>query len=79
FSSMAQTLVQLNADPRIRGRVIGLYSMAAQGLRAFSGITVGVAGALVGVHLSLAGAAAATFVVTAGLWLSHPRWHRQGG
>lgn len=79
FSSMAQTLVQLNAAPQIRGRVIGLYSMAAQGLRAFSGITVGVAGALVGVHLSLAGAAAATFALTAGMWLSHPRWHRQDG
>lgn len=69
FSSMAQALVQLRAQAEIRGRVIGLYSMSAQGLRAFSGITVGVAGSLVGVHWSLAGAALATLLLTGSLWL----------
>ena len=57
FSSMAQTLVQLNAPAEIRGRVIGLFNMSALGLRAFAGITVGIVGTLVGVHRSLAGAA----------------------
>jgi hypothetical protein len=57
FSSMAQTLVQINAPAAIRGRVIGLFNMSALGLRAFSGITVGIVGALLGVHWSLAGAA----------------------
>jgi hypothetical protein len=51
---MNQTLVQLNAPPPIRGRVVGLYNMFAQGLRAFSGITIGVGGSIVGVHWSLA-------------------------
>jgi MFS family permease len=54
FNSMAQTLVQLNAPTDIRGRVIGLYNMASLGLRAFSGVTVGLIGSLIGVHWSLA-------------------------
>jgi MFS family permease len=54
FYAMAQTLVQLNAPPAVRGRVIGLFSMSALGLRAFSGVTVGLAGSLIGIHLSLA-------------------------
>ena len=54
FNSMAQTLVQLKAPPDIRGRVIGLYSMAALGLRTFSGVTVGIVGGLIGIHWSLA-------------------------
>ena len=54
FYAMAQTLVQLNAPAAVRGRVIGLFSMSALGLRAFSGLTVGVGGSLIGIHLSLA-------------------------
>jgi MFS family permease len=54
FAAMAQTLVQLNAPHEIRGRVIGLYAMSALGLRAFSGVTVGILGSLIGVHWSLA-------------------------
>lgn len=53
FNSMAQALVQMHAPAAIRGRVIGLYSMAALGLRAFSGITVGFLGGVIGIHLSL--------------------------
>jgi hypothetical protein len=50
---MAQTLVQLNAPTEIRGRVVGLFNMAGLGMRAFSGITVGVLGAGIGIHWSL--------------------------
>ena len=53
FNAMAQTLVQLNAPPAQRGRVIGLYAMAALGLRGFSGVSVGLVGALIGIHNSL--------------------------
>ena len=53
FNSMAQSLVQIHAPAAMRGRVIGLYSMAALGLRAFSGVTVGIAGGLIGIHWSL--------------------------
>ncbi|MSQ53513.1 MAG: MFS transporter [Betaproteobacteria bacterium] len=54
FGSMAQTLVQLEAPAHLRGRVIGLYNTFGQGLRAFSGVTIGAGGALIGVHWSLA-------------------------
>lgn len=53
FNAMAMTLVQLNAPAHIRGRVIGLYTMSALGLRAFSGVTVGVVGGMIGIHWSL--------------------------
>jgi MFS family permease len=54
FFAMAQTLVQLNAPEAVRGRVIGVFIMSALGLRAFSGVTVGVGGSLIGIHASLA-------------------------
>jgi MFS family permease len=63
FNSMAQTLVQLEAPLEMRGRAIGVFSMFASGMRMFSGITVGLAGARVGIHVSLAASAAVLFVV----------------
>jgi MFS family permease len=54
FSSMVQTIVQINAPNQIRGRVLGLFNMAALGLRAFSGITVGLLGSAITIHYSLA-------------------------
>jgi hypothetical protein len=72
FSSMLQTLVQMNAPDESRGRVLGLYNMAAAGLRAASGITVGLAGSVVSIHVSLAAAAVAFVATAGGLW----RWAR---
>lgn len=63
FSSMSRALVQLNAPPEIRGRVIGLYNMSDLGLRSFSGMTVGFGGSLIGIHWSLGLSAALLFVV----------------
>jgi MFS family permease len=67
FNAMAQTLVQLNAPTDIRGRVIGLFNMASLGLRAFSGVTVGLIGSLVGVHWSLALSALAVLAIACAL------------
>jgi len=67
FNAMAQTLVQLNAPTPVRGRVLGLFNMASLGLRAFSGVTVGLFGGLVGVHWSLAAAALAVLAITCAL------------
>lgn len=66
FNTMAQALVQLNAPHDIRGRVVGLYNMAGLGMRAFSGITVGVFGAAIGIHWSL-GLSAAVLLALLGL------------
>ncbi len=62
FNSMAQSLVQLNAPAEIRGRVIGVFSMSAMGLRTFSGLSVGLLGASIGIHNSLSYSAAALFL-----------------
>ena len=65
FSSMAQALVQLEAPAHLRGRLIGLYQMSNNGLRAFSGITVGLLGSLIGIHWSLALSAVVLLAATA--------------
>lgn len=65
FNSMSQALVQMNAPADIRGRVIGVFSMMALGLRAFSGVTVGLMGAAIGIHASLAISALALLALSA--------------
>jgi MFS family permease len=65
FNSMAQTLVQVNAPADIRGRVLGVFSMMALGLRTFSGVTVGLMGAAIGIHSSLALSALALMALSA--------------
>jgi MFS family permease len=75
FSSMAQTVVQMNAPAAIRGRVLGLFNMAALGCRAFAGITVGIFGALLGVHASLS--IAALLMLCFVLFLFSRRRHRE--
>jgi len=67
FNAMAQTLVQLHAPAAVRGRVIGLYSMASLGMRAFSGVTIGFAGSVIGIHWSLGLSAAGLLALTFGL------------
>jgi hypothetical protein len=57
-------------SPRLavpRGRVIGLFNMSSLGLRAFSGISVGLLGSLIGVHWSLALSALVTLAIAGGL------------
>jgi MFS family permease len=68
FSSIAQTLVQIHAPATIRGRVLGLFNMSSLGLRAFSGVTVGLVGSVVGIHKSL-GTSAIAFAVVMGVLL----------
>jgi MFS family permease len=68
FLSMAQTLVQLRAPAQLRGRLIGLFNMSNNGLRAFSGVTVGVIGGLIGIHWSLAISAMILLAVTVALF-----------
>ena len=62
FTSMAQAYVQLEAPLARRGRVVGLFSMSWNGLRVGSGVTVGILGAAIGIHYSLALSAIAFLV-----------------
>ena len=68
FYSTAQAIVQILAPSHLRGRLIGLFTMSAFGLRAFSGVTVGVVGGLIGIHWSLAISAMALLAVTVTLF-----------
>jgi MFS family permease len=67
YSSMAQALVQLESPSHLRGRLIGLYQMSNSGLRAFSGVSVGILGSLIGIHWSLALSTLALLAITFGL------------
>ena len=60
--SIAQTLVQLLAPAEKRGRIVGVFAMASNGLRAGSGLSIGLVGGLIGIHWSL-GLSALTLVV----------------
>ena len=73
FQSMAQTLVQMLAPPAIRGRVVGLFNMAMLGLRAGSGLTVGLLGSFIGVRLSLAVSSFAVVLVSIALLVRDAR------
>jgi hypothetical protein len=64
---MAQTLIQLLAPPHLRGGMVGLFNTSMLGLRAGSGVTVGVLGAVIGIQWSLALSSAAVTLVALGL------------
>jgi MFS family permease len=73
FQSMAQTLVQLLAPSTIRGRVVGLFNTAMMGLRAGSGLTVGLMGSFIGVRFSLAVSSFAIVLVSVALLVRDAR------
>lgn len=75
FNSMARTLAQLHAPPHLRGRAIGLFNVGSLGFRAFSGVTIGFGGGVVGIHWSLGLSAAVLLVTLFVLFL----WSRRAG
>ena len=66
YGAMSQTLVQLSAPVEVRGQVIGVFVMAALGMRLWSGMSVGLLGDVIGVRASLS--------VSAGLLLLSVAW-----
>jgi MFS family permease len=67
FSSINQTIVQMKAPDKIRGKVLGLFGMSSSGLRLFSGVFVGLIGSKIGIHFSLFGATAVFLAAVVGL------------
>ena len=67
--STAQTLVQLLAPAEKRGRIVGVYTMASNGLRAGSGFSIGLVGGVIGIHWSLGLSALTLAVLVSGLLL----------
>ena len=73
FTSMAQTIIQLLAPPHLRGGMVGLFNTAILGLRAGSGLTVGVLGAVIGVQWSLAASSTVVVLIALALLLFEAR------
>lgn len=71
FTSMAQTLVQVLAPPGLRGTFVGLFNTAMLGLRAGSGLTVGVLGTFIGVRQSLELSSLMVVLVAIALFARH--------
>ena len=65
--STAQTLVQLLAPAEKRGRIVGVYTMASNGLRAGSGLSIGLLGGAIGIHWSLGASALTLALLVIGL------------
>ncbi|MET0659692.1 MAG: MFS transporter, partial [Steroidobacteraceae bacterium] len=78
FGAMVQTLVQLNAPAEIRGRVLGLFTMAVLGLRTFSGLTVGFVGGWIGPRPALAVSAVVLLLLIATLFVRTERRLQRG-
>jgi len=65
--SITQTVVQLRAPSEKKGQVIGVYGVAANGMRVGIGFTVGLLGAAVGLRPALGWSAAALCACAVGL------------
>jgi MFS family permease len=76
FTSMAQTIIQILAPPRLRGSMVGLFNSSILGLRAGSGLTVGVLGGVIGVQWSLALSSLAVVLIALGLFVIDGRARR---
>ncbi len=74
FASIAQTIVQTLAPARVRGSIVGLFNTAMLGLRAGSGLTVGVLGAFVGVRVSLVLSALIVALIVVALFAREARF-----
>lgn len=70
--SLTNTTLQLSAPDRLRGRVMGAYSMGTQGLRVANGPLLGGLATLFGLPLAVAGSAGVVLVVLAALTLAVP-------
>jgi MFS family permease len=73
FTSMAQTIIQLLAPPHLRGSMVGLFNTSMLGLRAGSGVTVGMLGAVIGVQWSLTLSSTAVVLVALSLLVADLR------
>jgi len=74
FNSIARTVAQLHSPPELRGRAIGLFNVGSLGCRAFSGVTIGFGGGIIGIHWSLGFSALLLFILICILFL----WSRRG-
>jgi len=77
FTSMAQTIVQMLAPPRLRGTAVGLFNTAMLGLRAGAGVTIGMLGTFIGVRQSLEISSLMVVIVALALFVRDTRDERR--
>jgi MFS family permease len=71
--NLANTLVQSHVTDELRGRVMGIYSLAFFGTMPLGALLAGAVADLTSEPLSVVLCAAATFLLAAGLWMLAPR------
>ena len=73
--SITQTVAQLRAPRERKGQVMGVYGTGANGMRIGSGLTVGLAGAAIGLRpaLALSSAALCACVLALAVYLAAAR------
>jgi MFS family permease len=66
--ALANTLVQLRAEPRMRGRVMGIWTMALPGTMPFTGLLTGLVAQAVGARAGFALAGVVMLATVALTW-----------
>jgi predicted MFS family arabinose efflux permease len=69
FPTLANSAVQLNADPQMRGRVMGMWNVAYQGTTVVGALVIGVVAEYLGVRSALAVGGVVAFVAGLAGWL----------
>jgi len=72
FMNLNQVLVQANTPPEMMGRVVGVHTLAFQGLGPFGGLLAGLMAALMGAPLWMAISGAILFTFTTTALLTQP-------
>ncbi len=68
FIALANTLVQISAEPAMRGRVMGVWSMALPGMNPITGVVVGVVAQTAGPRVGFGLSGAAILACTVLAW-----------
>lgn len=72
----SQTLIQANAEPHLRGRLLSLHSVIFRGGPALGALLIGAVADAAGLRPALLGAATACFLLSLALWRHrHPVWN----
>jgi MFS family permease len=66
FTSMTQSIIQASAPDHLRGRIIGVYNLAAHGMRVVSGFLIGSLASLVGAPMAVLAIGSMTGLVLLG-------------
>jgi MFS family permease len=67
----ANSIVQVNSDPAIRGRVMGIYLLIFMGGTPLGSPLIGVMAEVVGIRLTIAGCGLITLSATTIIWLKY--------